>query len=243
MKKFFTDLDSQMKNWLSPVVRWIVYICAGVYLLTFLLAPSPRLMQWIFYTFGASPAFTIGHAYVWQLVTYAFVHVSFTHLLFNMIGLYFFGQRLEYRWGSREFLKFTIVVGIGAVLFHLLVSSLLSLGQGLPPDVIVGISGVIFGVMAACALIYPDDIVYFQFLLPIKMKYFVVIMGVLTLISIPNSQSSVAHLTHLGGLGVGLIYVKYPWLFDWIKMPHGLPRRSPPSYPWQEGPGRRGRKF
>lgn len=241
MRNFLRELDANLSNAFSPVVKWIVYLCVGVYIFI-LLAGSvyPAAVGGIYHWFGASVSDSILKGRIWQLVTYAFVHAGFGHLFFNLLALYFFGQRLELRWGSPQFARFCMIVGAGAVLTHLGFVSLRHALTGAPmTDVIVGISGVIYGVMIACALYYPDDIVYFQFFIPIKLKYLVIIMAVLTFISAGGGQGNVAHLTHLGGLLFGFLYVKVPWLFDWIPSPRN-PFRKKPRY---VDPRERWRKF
>lgn len=229
MKNFLRDLDRTMSHALAPVTKWIIYLCLGVFLVTVVgQAFTPAIPSFIINWLGASLNKSIFHFKIWQLITYAFVHGSFTHVLFNLLGLYFFGQRLEYRWGSNVFLRFCLIAGIGAVLTHLLVTWLLHAFGGGPTDItIIGLSGVIYGVMIACAMYYPDDIVYFQFLIPIKLKYFVAIMGLLTFLGSTQGGSGVAHLTHLGGLAVGFLYVKYPMLFEWIPAPRNPWRKKP----------------
>ncbi len=231
MRNFFKELDSNLSNVLSPVVKWIIYLCVGVFVLFLLVSPfSAGAASGMFYWLGASVSDTILKGRIWQLVTYAFVHAGFGHLFFNLRGLYFFGQRLEYRWGSPQFAKFCLIVGAGAVLTHLAVVGLLYVLNGSPMNqVIVGISGVVYGVMLACALYYPDDIVYFQFFIPIKLKYLVGIMAVLTFISSGSGQGNIAHLTHLGGLIFAFFYVKAPVLFDWIPAPRN-PLKKKPRY-------------
>lgn len=221
MKKFFREMDMSLSGVFSPVVKWVVYMCVGLLLVNiFAGAFAPGAVAALFRWLGASVSDTILKGRVWQLVTYAFVHAGFMHLFFNMLALYFFGQRLEYRWGSAQFARFCIIVGSGAVLTHLGVVSLRHLVTGAPMhEVIVGFSGVIYGIMIACALYYPDDIVYLQFLIPIKMKYLVLVMGILTFLSASGTQGNIAHLTHLGGLVFGFLYVKVPALFDWIPKP------------------------
>ena len=93
--------------------------------------------------------------------------------------------------------------------------------------VIIGLSGVIYGVMIACAMYYPDDIVYFQFLIPIKLKYLVAIMAVLTFLGSSQGSSGIAHLTHLGGLLFGFLYVKFPGAFEWIPVIRNPFRKKP----------------
>ena len=232
MSKFLRELDGNLSRFFSPVVKWIVYICVAVYLLITIAGSfSPAAIYWIYNELGASVTSTILHGHIWQLVTYAFVHAGFMHLFFNLLALYFFGQRLEFRWGSMQFARFCIIVGAGAVLTHLIVVSLRHVMSGAPMDsVIVGISGVIYGVMIACALYYPDDIVYVQFFIPMKLKYLVIIMAVLTFINAGTNQGNIAHLTHLGGMLFGFLYVKVPVLFDWIPSLRIPFRRRKPQF-------------
>src|SRR5690242_9194786 len=63
---------------------------------------------------GLVPAKVIGNLALWQPVTYLFLHGSFFHLLINMFTLWMFGRELEYLWGTKEFLKFYFICGVGA---------------------------------------------------------------------------------------------------------------------------------
>ena len=242
MKTFFRDLNSTMSQALTPVVKWLFYISVGSFILITLsrlfghLAPS-----FLVSNLGASLN-GILHGKIWQLITYAFVHAGLFHLMFNLLAIYFFGQRLEHRWGSSSFLKFVIVVIVGAVLVHLSVAGINAAvtGQG-GNDTIVGISGLVYGVMLACAIYYPDDVVYLQFLIPIKMKFLVAIMAFITIVSSleGSAGSGIAHLTHLGGLVFAFLYIKVPVLFDWIPEPR-IPFRKKPKF---VDPRERWRKF
>jgi len=232
LKNFLRELDMNLRQFLSPVVRWLIYLCVGVFLLIMIVsAVAPNGVGLIYNLLGASVSHTLLKGQLWQLVTYAFVHVGFGHLFFNLLGLYFFGQRLEFRWGSPQFARFCVIVGAGAVLTHLAVVSIMHQVSGVSMgSTIVGISGVVYGVMIACALYYPDDIVYFQFFIPIKLKYLVAIMGVLTFVSAAGNRGQIAHLTHLGGLLFGFLYVKTPWMFDWVPTIKRVPFRKGPRY-------------
>jgi len=236
------ELNEQMNSWFTPLIKWLVYICFAVFLVMFL---SPGSVQAAIYRyFGASPGTTILRGMVWQLFTYAFIHASFTHIFFNLLALFFFGGRLEQRWGSATFTRFILVAAAGSVLVHLLVVFLRVYVFGGHDvflfDQIVGISGVVYACLIACAMYYPDDIVYFQFLIPIKLKYLVAILGLLTLLSTPRGGDSVAHLTHLGGFLFGYLYVKFPQAFDWIPLLSFKKRRKQPEFP---DPRERWRKF
>ncbi|MDR2891299.1 MAG: rhomboid family intramembrane serine protease [Alistipes sp.] len=145
----------------------------------------------------------------WQVVTYMFMHGGFSHLLFNMFALWMFGRTLEYDLGSKRFLTYYMVCGIGAGLIQLLVGWLTGSAAAT-----VGASGAIYGILLAFGMLHPNDrvvLILFPFF-PIKAKWFVVIFGVLELfMGLGNSIFSfdnVAHFAHLGGMlwGFGLLW-------------------------------------
>jgi rhomboid family protein len=158
---------------------------------------------------GLIPEAVVRYLYLWQLVTYMFIHAGVFHLLFNMLVLWMIGTELERMWGVRYFLKFYFVTGIGAGALTVLVSLLpFGFAAALYSSVIVGASGAIFGLLLAYALYFPDRLIYMYFLFPIKVKYFVAILGAIELYSSLAVQSGVASATHLGGLLVGYVYLK-----------------------------------
>src|SRR5262245_10976579 len=178
----------------------------GANVAVFLLVSIVRSLQvWL----GLIPEAVVRGFYVWQLVTYMFVHAGVFHLLFNMLVLWMIGTELERIWGTRYFLKFYFVTGIGAGALTVLIS-LLPFGftAALYHAVIVGASGAIFGLLLAYALYFPERLIYMYFLFPIKVKYFVAILGAIELYSSLAVQSGVASVTHLGGLLVGYLYLK-----------------------------------
>ena len=118
----------------------------------------------------ARPVKGLARFYFWQLFTYQFLHGGLFHLLFNMLALWMFGCDLERRWGSDFFLRYYFVSVIGGGILN----ALLVPGQLAPS---IGASAGIYGILLAYGLIYPNRIVYFYFLFPIKMKYFVWIIG------------------------------------------------------------------
>ena len=164
-----------------------------------------------------------------QLVTHLFMHGSFGHLFFNMLALWMFGQTLENHFGSKRFLTFYIVSGLGAALLHLAVlyfelKPVWELFQSLPPEkqaeylespmfrlnsATVGASGAVFGCLAAFGYLFPNTPIYAYFMLPIKAKWFVLIYAGLELwLGIQNSAGdNVAHFAHLGGALAGFILV------------------------------------
>jgi rhomboid family protein len=158
---------------------------------------------------GLRPAFVLRYFWVWQLVTYMFLHGGIFHIVFNMLALWMFGTELERVWGTRYFLKFYFVTGIGAgaltVLFSLLPFGFAHQLQGAN---IIGASGAIYGLLLAYALYFPDRPIYMYFVFPIPAKIFVAIMGAIAFFSSLSDAGGVANATHLGGLLVGYLYLK-----------------------------------
>jgi membrane associated rhomboid family serine protease len=158
---------------------------------------------------GLRPAAVVGALSVWQLGTYMFLHANITHILFNMLALWMFGAELERTWGTRYFLKFYFVTGIGAAILTVLLSWLpFEFAEQLRQSVIIGASGAIYGLLLAYALYFPDRPIYMYLVVPIKAKYFVMIMGALAFYSSLGSTGGVANATHLGGLLVGYLFLK-----------------------------------
>ena len=140
---------------------------------------------------------------VWQLFTYLFLHGGVFHLVFNMLALWMFGSPLESDWGTRRFLRYYFICGVGAGLFDLVLSLLL--GGGRPT---IGASGAIYGVLLAFGVCYPDQTVLMNFLFPIKAKYMVMIYAAIALYSSLGVNSGVSNIAHLGGMVVGFVYLK-----------------------------------
>ena len=148
----------------------------------------------------------------WQIITHMFMHGSFTHLLFNMFGLYMFGSRLEQMWGAKRYINFYLVTGLGAALLHTLVQdyeitqSLVSVNQ---PT--VGASGALFGILVAFAMYWPNTELFLMFIpVPIKAKWAVIGYAAFELFAgISGFQAGVAHFAHLGGALFGFILVQY----------------------------------
>lgn len=159
--------------------------------------------------FGLTPALVWKHLTIWQPLTYMFLHGSFSHLLFNMFALWMFGITLESVWGTKQFLKYYFLTGIGAGLFNCIFT------PGMPA-VIIGASGSVFGLLAAFGLLFPDAKIYIWMLVPIRAKYLVLIFGVFTFMSsLSPGSSTIAHLVHLGGMVIGIIYLRKDYMLRW----------------------------
>jgi membrane associated rhomboid family serine protease len=165
------------------------------------------------YLLGLRPQDVVSEFRVWQLGTYMFLHAGAFHILFNMLALWMFGAELERLWGTRYFLKYYFVTGIGAALLTVAFAYMLS--PGLRTSYVVGASGAIYGLLLAYGLYFPDRPIYMYFVFPIPAKYFVMIMGALAFYSSVSESGGVAHATHLGGLLIGYLYLKsgniHPW--------------------------------
>jgi len=192
---------------IPPAVKNLMLANGVIYLMLMI---NGSLRDILLINFALSPDAVIYQFKIWQLVTYLFLHspVQITHILFNMFFLWMFGAELEREWGTKEFLKYYFITGIGAGLLNIIMS-------GSPT---IGASGAVYGVMLAYALRYPDREIYIYFLFPVKMKYFI---GFMTLISFFSTigpyNDGVAHAAHLGGIVIGFIYLKYWYLFYRLK--------------------------
>ena len=137
----------------------------------------------------------------WTIVTYMFVHAGLTHILFNMIALYFFGPRVEQRIGSERFFSLYMISGITGGLLSFVFA---------PAAPIVGASGAIFGVMLAYARFWPRDRIYIWGVLPIEARWLVIGYTVLSLWwGFGGGASGTAHFAHLGGFVGGFLCLLY----------------------------------
>ena len=136
----------------------------------------------------------------WTLVTYAFLHAGWMHLLFNMLMLFFFGPRLEERLGSRTFIRFYLVCAVGGALLTFAFS---------PGAMVVGASGAIFGVVVGFARYWPRDTIYIWGVLPVQARILALFMVVSSLLAgVAGAQDGIAHFAHLGGLLAGWIFLR-----------------------------------
>ncbi|WP_069660194.1 rhomboid family intramembrane serine protease [Arcticibacter eurypsychrophilus] len=228
---------------ISPVVKNLLIINGIFYLATMLFMKDGQSqltdILGVFY-------FDSRHFRIWQPITYMFMHSdqSFFHILFNMFALFSFGTSLEYVLGSKRFLNFYLITGLGALALQMAVQAFEVYGiagsitlnvdtftSANPADIntlrqiymgpMVGASGAIFGVLVAFGLLFPNVELYLLFIpVPIKAKYFIPFYVVIELFMGVGqfAGDSVAHFAHLGGALFGFILIKY-WR---IHRPGGL---------------------
>lgn len=198
---------------LTPVVRWLLIINAAVFFAQTLFFrwivsspadPVPVLEKW----FSVYPTSLVRAIQLWRLVSYQFLHGGFSHILFNMLGVFFLGPTLERYWGSGRFLRFYLGCGAAGGLFYMV---LVATGF-LPPLPMIGASGAVLGMLAACAILFPHFVV-FILLFPVPIRVAAAFFGALYLVNVfsrgPNAGGDAAHLA---GLAAGAIYVfSQPW--------------------------------
>jgi membrane associated rhomboid family serine protease len=154
------------------------------------------------------PVEVVRTLYLWQLATYLFLHGGFGHIIWNMLALWMFGADLERTWGTRRFLKFYFFCGVGAGISVVLANYLLPWGNPNVPT--IGSSGAIFGILLAYAMLFPDRTILWGFLIPIQVKYFVLIVGAIAFFNSFRANTGVSEFAHLGGLLFGYLYLKSP---------------------------------
>ena len=167
------------------------------------------LVSWSASAFGGTYSF-----HIWQLVTYMFMHANFMHIFCNMFAVLMFGPILEQQWGSKKFLTYYMVSGIGAALVQQVVWMLTMPGQ---MAVAIGASGAVFGLLFAFGWLFPEQKIFFLFIpIPIPARVFVGIYAAIELIAgIEGSVGdNVAHFAHLGGMLFGWLLLLY-----WLKAP------------------------
>jgi len=192
---------------LTPWVKRLLLINVAAFLVT---AASPLLFRALL----LYPPDALRHP--WTLVTYMFLHGSFGHLFFNMLGLYFFGPRLEDRMGARPFLTLYFLAGVGGAVFSFIFARQHS---------VVGASGAVYGVLLGFAMFWPRErILLFPIPIPVQAWLLITAYFVLSVYGgVSGSRSGTAHFAHLGGLVFAFAYLK------WAEWRRGAGRRA-----WQK---------
>lgn len=187
-------------------VQWLIVANVAIYAI-YAIAARTGYGQFFEYL-ALMPAAVVQLFWIWQPFTYLFLHdpMGFKHIFFNMFSLWVFGRMLEEAWGTRKFLEFYFVSGVGAGICVIVANY----AVGTPASITIGASGAIYGCMLAAAMLFPDQMILFDFLFPIKLKYFAMIMGgIAFLSSFDATGTNVSHFAHLGGMLWAWGYLKY----------------------------------
>jgi membrane associated rhomboid family serine protease len=185
---------------LTRTVKILIIINVSVFIIDTLLDGKLQALL------GLAPEKAILGLQIWQIVTYMFVHGSVFHLLFNMLALWMFGGPVEEAMGSRKFLRYYFLCGLGAALCVCIFSW---------HSLSIGASGAIFGILVAFGMLFPEAPVLVFFIFPMRAKYFVLLFAAIELfVTLSNTRDSIAHFAHLGGLLTGYLYLKYHYKLE-----------------------------
>ena len=199
---------------MTPVVKKLIIANVAIWLVGQVILeqyflPSRPLLQF----FALIPRSVVESFYIWQPLTYMFLHsLSITHIVFNTLMLWWLGAELETRWGSRLFLTYYLVSGAGAGVIYTIGITVYSAFTGSVAGLVapvIGASGAVFGLLLAFGILFSERVILFFFVFPMKVKYFVMIIAAIEVVSLLNvgSQKGVANLAHLGGLISGYLFL------------------------------------
>jgi membrane associated rhomboid family serine protease len=200
---------------ITPAVQWLIVANVVVYIFELLLQTfsGPSAYTWFVGHFGLIPSGVVPGLRIWQPFTYLFLHDASTiwHILSNMFVLYMFGRELEIAWGRNRFLQYYFLTGVGAGLINVIVKTVPVLWGHSPSDVpTIGASGAIFGVLLACAILFPDrQVIMFPIPIKMSMRTFVIVMTALEFLgTFGLGGDNISHICHLGGMLIGYVYLR-----------------------------------
>jgi membrane associated rhomboid family serine protease len=205
---------------LTPVVKWLIIINLAVFFADILLFDE-RLIHWGRFTMHSA----LGQGRVWEFFTFQFLHGSVLHVVFNMLGLFFFGPWAERWWGARKFLAFYLLCGAAGAAFYTLLAwlGILQPPPGAPPldfMPLVGASAGIYGILVGVAVIAPDLRVMLYFP-PIELSMRQLAIAVLALaagtVVLGLGDNAGGEAGHLGGAILGFLLMRRPDLLRWAQ--------------------------
>ncbi|MBC8215384.1 MAG: rhomboid family intramembrane serine protease [Candidatus Marinimicrobia bacterium] len=185
-------------SWKPKVFTEAIKILIGVNVILFII-DSIFLPLNLSGVFGLSPK-TVWPMF-WQPFSYMFMHGGVWHIAINMLVLWMFGSELETIWGRTKFIKYYFVTGVGSGLVWLVFNISNSY------MILIGASGAVYGILLAYGMMFPNRTVLLYFVIPIKVKWFVLIIGAIAFYSSWGTHSNISHLTHLSGMLIGYIYL------------------------------------
>ncbi|MGA2172430.1 MAG: rhomboid family intramembrane serine protease [Sedimentisphaerales bacterium] len=189
---------------LTPAVKWLLITNAAVYLVNILISGPEgtglTLFQRVLVLIPVSP---FGTLQLWRFITYQFVHWDLSHIFFNMLGLFFLGPPLEKQWGSRKFLVFYLSCGVAGGLFYCFLVAVGFLAAG----PMAGASGAVLAVLTACAILFPQFIVFILFF-PVPIRVAAILLICLASVTILSQGANAGgEACHLAGIAAGAAYV------------------------------------
>lgn len=220
----FEDLHRPLGNaGFRGATRWIILVSGALLILQQIAGDA------LVSVLGLTPALVWGRHWWWQPITYLFLHGGLFHWLFNMFILWMFGRELENRWGTREFLKYFFITGLGAALSVLLISPRSSVPT-------IGSSGSVFGLLIAFAMVFPHATMYLYFVIPVKAWQAAALFAFIEFFAaLAGGGSGIARFAHLGGMLSGYLYLRFGWQAKlylpspWRTVKSFLKKRSRPA--------------
>jgi membrane associated rhomboid family serine protease len=201
-------------------LKWLLISNVGIFVISYILS-RVSIVGLVLSHLALVPARVVHGLALWELVTYLFLHDGIGHILWNMLALWMFGAELERLWGTARFLRFYFTCGIIAGLTVIACAYVFG-GAGIAT---VGSSGAIYGLLVAYGLMFPDQTVLFSFLIPMKSKYFVMIIGAIIFLQSwmatfgGQPGSGVAVVAHLGGMVAGFFILRGKKLNMQVRQP------------------------
>ncbi len=200
---------------MTPVVKWLLILNIAIFIGGAVIAP---LGNFLYSTFAVRPVDWVRSLQLWRLIGYQFLHGYPMHIFFNMLALFFLGPVLEKHWGSKRFLTFYLCCGAAGGIFY---TFLVAVGflQALP---MVGASGAILGLLAACAILFPHFVVIIV-LFPVPIRVAAIGLALLYLVTVVTAgENAGGDAAHLAGMATGAIYVfSGPWRQKWKQKTQG----------------------
>jgi len=190
---------------IPPGTRWILIACVVVFLLqTIARYADPGVFALMISGLGLTPALFV-RGWIFQAVTYMFLHGDLGHIGFNMLSFWMFGSEMERTWGTRRFLTYYTICGVGAALTTVAFDPF-------SPQPTIGASGAILGVLLAYGMTFPDRTILFNFFIPMRARTFIILLiGMQVLFFHSYMASGIAVVAHLGGMLFGYLYLKKVW--------------------------------
>ncbi|NIM00059.1 MAG: rhomboid family intramembrane serine protease [Acidobacteria bacterium] len=189
----------------TPMLRMIIIVNAAIFLPMQLTPVREFLLQY----FALTPGQVLS-GYIWQVATYMLLHAGLGHIFFNMLILWMFSGELERLWGSRAYLRYYVVCGVGGGVAIFIQGAIR--GSEVPT---LGASGALYGMIMAYGLLFSERRVLFMMMFPMKAKTFAMIFFFFALYyNFASESDGISHIGHLGGALTGLIYLKRAWRVD-----------------------------
>jgi membrane associated rhomboid family serine protease len=193
---------------LTPMVKRLIIVTSACFVLTYIPIEvfHSNFVAYLVYWLELRSELVTHSLCLWQLATYLFLHADWFHIIFNLFALWMFGSDLESTWGGKRFLFYYFLTGIGAGILDVTINALFGPAN---PSPTVGCSGAVYGLLLAYGMLFPERLIYLYMLIPLKAKWFAVIMGVVEFVSsFSGPGSGVSHVAHLGGMLFGYIYLR-----------------------------------